>query len=277
MHFSVFCWTQVSGAFILTKSGVRLRVHVRAKLAMAFVAPGIKVVRDEVKGRCLEATKEFAVGTVAFTEDAIVFASFEEDEEVGDAPSKWDTITEDSLVAVGNPAVTTIIKTTGLCSVEEYTKMSLALEALPGVESLDTARNLLQLMVIFYAATAGCSAKSEDSSEDGDIGGHDCGRGDFETLSAEELVLRRGFNPQLAQQVTYLRELAPSQGIAKCVAAAVEFRKLFPKFKPLSLMSDEKVRVCPLLRPIALAFAVLCVLISHLRVRPGRTLYWVAE
>lgn len=285
----------------------------------ALDACGVGVVLDSVKGRCLQALQDFEVGTIILTESAVVYASFEDEEEdldgfeagddgslpdtavdvavtaaaaaaaatttsasvldSNDGTSKssecgakgaaatpcsdWDVVLrrhreplEPDLeqVAIGNVAILRMIQERALCSLHEYRRMSLALEPLDGVESLDTARNFLQLLALQCASSHRSKAVPSDASPeevprssgcgcDAPIGG--TGILGQAPLSVDDLVRFFGFPAPLAVQMPLLQALSPNpnRGLEKCTTAATILRRNFPTSRLLEHVKDEQVRL----------------------------------
>ena len=205
-------------------------------------AEDVVVVEDVVKGRCLEARREFDVGNIIFKEVAIAFASYEED--LVEVDGNQEAFTEADLrkgptydsklkkcnslhlqstvdileTPIGNPLILQMAQDYNLCSRKEYETMAAHLETLPGVESLDTARNFLQLLILMFVV------KSE---------GHG-------TCNSSSLSINIPLS--LKQRIPFLKALKPSQGIEKCEAAAAKFRDRFSTFKPINAASNAQVK-----------------------------------
>jgi len=95
-------------------------------------ASGIKIVRDEVKGRCLENQIARRAGEVLFTEQAIVWSSFKED-------TNGKHVHKDLLV-----------RAFGKKNYNRIDALHEELSCLSKVGSLDNARNFLQLVAIYF-------------------------------------------------------------------------------------------------------------------------------
>ena len=102
-------------------------------LADAFeVGPfeGTRVVHDEAKGRCLETTKARNMGEILYVEEALLYSSYLD----GIEPDKADLLQ----------------RVYGAKVYGYMDKIYDLLATLPKIECLDTARNLIQIVALWY-------------------------------------------------------------------------------------------------------------------------------
>ena len=153
-----------------------------------------------------------------------------------------------------------------------YETLALALESLPGVGSLDTAKNFLQLLALAYiakhkvkvqakgsaadAVSEAEASKEEESlesaypaqgrpktkSKDDDAEYNACST--FAGLDSVTNARGCGFAHIISTQIPFLRQLKPSQrsALSTCTASVAQFRAQFTQFKPLAAVTDRQVR-----------------------------------
>lgn len=113
----------------------------------------VTVVQDELKGRCMMANKEYHVGDVIFIENALIYASCDDDIDLTER-------TAHAFLSRFNPKIT-------LKAVEKFT-VALSNDDLVG--SLDTARCFLQGLCLAIETTQAMTS------------------GDFSNMSPDELL-----------------------------------------------------------------------------------------
>jgi len=116
----LFGRSKFSQKFPGDKNAIKMSLKPASTMSSVF-GSSLIVVDSGGKGRCLESTKNFQVGEELWTEKALLYSSFEDDIHPADCKPKWGSFYEEMA--------------SYLCSFEE-------------VGSLDTARNLLQLVMI---------------------------------------------------------------------------------------------------------------------------------
>ena len=158
-------------------------------MATTFVAsspfPNTQIVQDATKGRCLITTVPILCGTVIFHEEALIYASYK------DEGSKKHLNAELLKEAFGKKNYKMIE------DVHEE------LSQLEKFDSLDTARNFLQLVAIF---------QQKDS-----------------LVSSGKVSM---------QQMALLSQLTANQ-LTECVADIRRFRQVYSKFLPKSLTDAQ--------------------------------------
>jgi len=107
-----------------------------------YAANGVMIVNDANKGRCYEATRDFPIGHVIFTEAALVWGSFEEsaDDDDDDNVDNDNEVNMDIMVKAYGSRVKNF--SDNLSSIlDEICRLE-------RVQSLDTARCFLQLLAL---------------------------------------------------------------------------------------------------------------------------------
>ena len=100
----------------------------------------LKIVHDEKKGRCLEATRDVPVGTLLYTEEPLVWAEYEEEsEEAGEVRVNAELV----------------VRAFGKRVFGRIDELEEEFAAFPRVESLDTSRSWFQLVSMWLLRDEG--------------------------------------------------------------------------------------------------------------------------